>query len=225
ASSRRPSANRFNQSAPMSFGSASETRKPSGVAPLAARSERLTRSALRATSAASSWGKKCTPPMMASVLSTTSVPGAGVRKAASSVSASAPGCVAIGLKKSAIRRSSADILSSEAPMGLSGGEFVGPQLARQLVEHGVDHAGLVAADEGGGDVGVFGDDGARRHVLAMHELVGPGPHRCAQDRLDALQGPRLLQGLVDHRIEHTLLAQHAGDDVAEERGLGRQVLR
>jgi hypothetical protein len=34
--------------------------------------------------------------MMASVLRTMSVPGAGVRKAASSVSDSAPGCVAIG---------------------------------------------------------------------------------------------------------------------------------
>ena len=42
--------------------------------------------------------KKCTPPMMASVLSTRSQPGGGLMKAASSASPSAPGWVAIGWK-------------------------------------------------------------------------------------------------------------------------------
>ncbi len=98
ASSRRPCAKPASQSSPISFGSASDSRKPSGLAPLAARSDRLTRSALRATSRAASSAKKCTPPMMASVLSTRSQPGGGLMKAASSDRPSAPGWVAIGSK-------------------------------------------------------------------------------------------------------------------------------
>src|SRR5262249_32156491 len=42
--------------------------------------------------------------------------------------------------------------------------------------------------------------------------------------LDALERPTLRQHVVDQRIEHALLAHHAADHVAEERGLGRQVL-
>jgi len=33
-----------------------------------------------------------------------------------------------------------------------------------LVEHGVDHAGLVPVDESVGDVDIFGDDDARRRL-------------------------------------------------------------
>ena len=39
-----------------------------------------------------------------------------------------------------------------------------------------------------------------------------------------LSGQRLRQRVVDQRVELALLAHHAADDVAEERGLGRQVL-
>ena len=42
-SSCKAPANSRSQSSPISFGSASDNRKPSGIAPLAARSERLTR--------------------------------------------------------------------------------------------------------------------------------------------------------------------------------------
>ena len=99
------------------------------------------------------------------------------------------------------------------------------KLARQLVEHRIDHAGLVALDEGGGDVDIFRHHHARRHVAAMVELVGAGAQHRAQHRLDALERPALRQRLVDQRIELALLAHHAADDVAEERRLGRQILR
>ena len=59
----------------------------------------------------------------------------------------------------------------------------------------------------------------------MDQLVGAGAQRRAQHRLDALERPALRQRLVDQRIELALLAHHAGDDVAEERRLGRQILR
>jgi len=54
--------------------------------------------ALPATFCGASSAKKCTPPMMASVLSTRSQPGSGLMKAASSDRPSAPGSVAIGWK-------------------------------------------------------------------------------------------------------------------------------
>ena len=74
------------------------------------------------------------------------------------------------------------------------------------------------------DVDIFGDDDARRHVAAVIELIGAGAQHRAQDRLDALERPGLRQRVVDQRIELALLAHHAADDVAEERGLRRQIL-
>ncbi len=84
ASPRKPSANPANHSLPASFGSASDNKNPSGLAPLAARSDKFTRSALPATDCAASSAKKCTPPTMASAVSTRSQPGGGLMKAASS---------------------------------------------------------------------------------------------------------------------------------------------
>src|ERR1039457_6294211 len=223
ASPRSPSANPASQSSPISFGSASDSRNPSGRAPLAAKSDKFTRSALLATLCAASSAKKCTPPIMASVLSTRSQPGGGLMKAASSDKPSAPGWVAIGWKKRAIRRSSPEISSCAAITSPS--EFGRAHLARQLIEHGIDHAGLVALDEGRRDVGIFRHHHARRHVAAVVELVGASTQRRAQHRLDALERPAFRQRLVDDRVELALLAHHAGHDVAEERGLGRQILR
>ena len=97
------------------FGNASVSRKPAGFAPLAARSDRLTRSAFCAIASGGSSGKKCTPPTMASAVTTSAWPAGGVRTAASSVKPSAPGCRAIGLKYRAISRSSADLGQSSPP--------------------------------------------------------------------------------------------------------------
>ena len=84
---------------------------------------------------------------------------------------------------------------------------------------------VVALDEGGGDVSIFRNDDARRYIAAVVELIGAGAQRRAQYRLDALERPAFRQRLVDQGIELALLAHHAGDDIAEERRLGRQILR
>src|SRR5262245_65827943 len=63
-------------------------------------------------------------------------------------------------------------------------ELAGTKLPCDLVEHGVDHPGLVPIDEGIGDVDVFGDDDARWHVAAMTKLVGA---RAQQDRKSVVE--------------------------------------
>ena len=80
----RPSAKAASHSSLQSDGSASASRNPSGRAALAARSERLTRNALRAIAPGGSSAKKWTPATRASVVSTRSSPGGGRISAASS---------------------------------------------------------------------------------------------------------------------------------------------
>src|SRR5262249_33300072 len=148
--------------------SAIDKRKPSGRAPLPARSERLIRSAFLATLSGGSSGKKCTPAITPSAVSTNSRPGGTVTTAASSTSPSAPGCVASGRKCRAISRSSAEprevflrttigegYALGAPPSAGRGCKLAGAKPARQRVEHGVDHAGLLAVDERVGDADIF----------------------------------------------------------------------
>ena len=72
-------------------------------------------------------GRKCTPPITPSVVSTRSQPGGGSITAASSPSPKAPGWVAIGRKYFAIRRSSPDPSPSA-----SGIDFGLPKLRRTV---------------------------------------------------------------------------------------------
>ena len=149
-----------------------------------------------------------------------------VRNAASSDRPSAPGWVAMGSKNRAIRRSSVDL--SSRPGIVSPGdavEFARAQASRELIEHGVDHAGLVAADESGGDIRVFGDDHARRHIVAMDQLIGARPQGRAHHRFDALQRPALRQRFIDQGIKLALFADHSGNDVTEKSCFGGQILR
>ncbi len=126
-SARRPAANFFSQRSSMSLVIARDSRKPSGLAPLAARSERLTRKAFLATASAGSSGKKCTPAITASVVSTSSCAGGTATTAASSARPSAPGWVASGPKCRAIRRSSA-----ESWLGLRGAIACSLQCRRSI---------------------------------------------------------------------------------------------
>ena len=73
-SARRPAAKPAIQASSQSPGSISVSKKPLGSAPLAARSERLTRSALAAIAPGGSSAKKWTPATSASVVSTRSRP-------------------------------------------------------------------------------------------------------------------------------------------------------
>ena len=161
---------------------------------------------------------------MASAVTTSSAPFGKPSTAASSVRPSAPGCRASGLKWRAISRSSADTLArARLATAYPAAELAGAKLPRQLIEHRIDHAGLLAIDEGMGDIDIFGDHDAGRHVGLAVELVGAGAQDRAQHGLDALERPAFLQGLVDHRIELALVFDHAADHVAKMRGLRRQI--
>src|SRR5262249_7777802 len=155
--------------------------KPSGSAPFPARSDRLMRSAFFATSSGGSSGKKWTPSMTPSVVTTRSCPGGTATTAASSPRPSAPGCVASGLKCFALGRSSAapdcdrwvdlraaiarkDRLFGPPASAVGGHEFAGAEAARERVEHRIDHAGLLAIDKRVGDADIFRYDDAGRNV-------------------------------------------------------------
>src|SRR6476660_9396000 len=216
ASSPSPRANGVNQ-ASSAARNASVSTKPAGVAPLAARSERFTRSALRASVSGGSSGRKCTPSTMASVVTTMSSPD-GFNAAASSSRLKAPGLVAIGRKYRAISESSPAVDGALATR-----ELVGAKLSRDLVEHGVHHAGLILFDKGVRDVDIFGHDHTARHILAMLQLIRTRAQHRAQDRVDPLQRPPLRQRVIDQRIEFSLVAHHAGHHVTEERCLGGEI--
>ena len=80
-------------------------------------------------------------------------------------------------------------------------EFVGAQSSRELIEHGIDHAGLLAIDESRSDVDIFRHDDVRRHIAPARKLVGAGAQHRAQHGLDALERPAARQCGVDLRIE------------------------
>ena len=88
-------------------------------------------------------------------------------------------------------------------------QLAGAQLARQAVEHAVDHPGLVALEEGVRHLDVLADDDAGRHVRELHQLEGGRAQDGAHDGIDARQAPALGQLPVDHRIDLALAPHHA----------------
>ena len=89
---------------------------------------------------------------------------------------------------SPLSRGRAEESSRSAPANLlqPPSNLVSALLVRKLVEHGVDHAGLVPVDEGGGDVDIFRGDDPRRHVapdapVRRRRRAAPpaAPPRCA----------------------------------------------
>src|SRR5512136_1688620 len=117
-------------------------------------------------------------------------------------------------------------MSSRAAIVSPGGaaKFGGAQAPRKLVEHSIDHACLVTLDKSGGHVSIFGHHHPRRHVTAVNQLIGAGPQRCAQNRLDTLEWPAFRQCIVDQGVKITLLTHDAGNDVTEECRLSRKIL-
>src|SRR5271156_4919605 len=98
----------------------------------------------------------------------------------------------------------------------AGGELGGPRPPRQRVEHGIDHPALFAPVKGAGDVDIFHDRDARRHVRARSELVIGRAQDRAHQGLDAPQRPSLGERVVETAVDRELIALHARDDVAEE---------
>src|SRR5262245_21177172 len=95
-------------------------------------------------------------------------------------------------------------------------ESLRARLVGELVENAVDDFRLVLGEEGMGNVHIFGDDDAGRHVVPRHELEGSRAENGAQDGIDAGQPPALGELPVDQRIDFKLLAHDALDQIAEE---------
>ena len=70
-------------------------------------------------------------------------------------------------------------------------ELIRAELAGDLVEHRVHHAGLLRLDKGVRDIDIFGDHDAAGDVLAVLQFLGTGPQYRAQDGVDPLQRPAL----------------------------------
>src|SRR3954447_13614015 len=113
--------------------------------------------------------------------------------------------------------------STDAHRKLPPRKFAGAELAGDLVEYSVDHAGLLGLDKGVRDIDVFRNHHTAGHILAVLEFVRARAKYRAKDGVDPLQWPALGERLVDERIEFRLVADHAGDDIPEERRFGRQV--
>src|SRR5579872_884357 len=120
---------------------------------------------------------------MASVLSTYCSPRRPAINATSSRSFSPPGS-ASGAKKRAMRANSP---SGFAAMPTS--HFLGPEIARDLVEHTVDHARFFAGIECVRDVDIFVDGDFRWHVAAMRQLISANAQDGAQHRFEPRQRP------------------------------------
>jgi hypothetical protein len=94
----------------------------------------------------------------------------------------------------------------------------------ELVENAVDDLRRFALEEGMCQIDIFGDDDARRHVLAHQHLVGAGAQDGTQDRIDAVEPPAFGEVTIDERVDAALLAHHAFDNVAEELRLSIAIL-
>src|SRR5690606_10664183 len=74
--------------------------------------------------------------------------------------------------------------------GRLGTELLAAQLARDRIEHAIDHAWLVTAgEESAGDVDIFGDDDLGGDVATSRQFIGPAAQNRAQRHVDALQRP------------------------------------
>ena len=82
----------------------------------------------------------------------------------------------------------------------------------------------VGPKEGAGDVDIFLDDDAHRHVLALMQFIGARAQNGAHHGLDPRQRPAALQGRVDLAVDHDLLVEHALQNIAKEADLGGLIL-
>src|SRR6516225_6115670 len=197
-SSARPAVKAAIHASSVPTGSAIDSKKPTGDAPLAARSDRFIRSTLRAMLPGGSLGRKCTPAMTPSAVKTTSQSAGGVSTAASSPRSNAPGAVASGRKYRPIRRSSPEISCAEPSSSegiscpsLSAGELAGAELVRELIEHGIDHPGLFLVDKSAGHVDIFRGYHACRHVAPVGKFIGAGPQHRAKHGFDPFERPAI----------------------------------
>src|SRR5687767_11831865 len=146
-----------------------------GVAPLPARSDRFTATSFQPTLPAGSPGRKCTPSAMLSWVITSPS-----NSAASSASPRAAGSVANRRSRSI---ASASFIASQSPGG------GGPRFLGDGVEQAVDEAALALVVKGVGDVDIFRDHRADRHVVAGDQLVRAGAEDRAHRPVEPFDAP------------------------------------
>src|ERR1700722_4247705 len=211
-SAAKPLAKASIQASPQSGGKHVTSRYPTGTAPLAARSDRLTRSSFCAISPGGSSGRKCTPATMASVLRTYCSPLAPGISAASSSSLRPPGA-ASGAKKRAMRSNSSRrgfAVTALLP------ELARPQPPRQVVEHAVDQSRLLGSEERMGDVEILVDDDLGRHVRAMRQFESAAAQDGAQHGFKPDERPIRRQRGRDRAVELGPVRRRARGDRAEK---------
>src|SRR5215218_8146010 len=97
-------------------------------------------------------------------------------------------------------------------------------VARELVEDGIGHAGFFGTEKSASDIDVFGNHHSRRHVPSMLQLINSGTQHGAKQRFHTLKRPALRKRGVNARIEAALLVQKTGDDIAKKGRFRRQIL-
>ena len=76
-----------------------------------------------------------------------------------------------------------------------------------------------------GDVDIFGDHRADRHVGAGDQLIGAGAKDRAHRPVEPLERPAFGQALGDQRVDLGAPRVGAGDDIVEEVALGVMIMR
>src|SRR3984957_17744494 len=108
---------------------------------------------------------------------------------------------ALTRRKAATRRSMKE-RKAGSPVG---GELSRSCLTRQCIEHSVDHAALLGAEESGGDVDIFGHRHARRHVRAVAQFVKRRAQDGAHKRFGPPQRPAFGERVVEAAVDRQLI--------------------
>src|SRR5688572_23816785 len=82
-----------------------------------------------------------------------------------------------------------------------GAEFRRTAFPCELIQYAVHHLGLLAIEEGVGEIDIFRDGDAAWNILALHELEGPGAQDRAENGIDACETPTLRKMAIDEGIE------------------------
>src|SRR3954469_17525402 len=96
----------------------------------------------------------------------------------------------------------------------------GARVLGDRVEQPVDEPAFAFVVKGVGDVDIFGDDRADRHIGPSHQLIGAGAKDRSHRPVEPLQAPALREPSADERVDLLPARVGAGDDVIEEVPLG-----
>src|SRR5574343_391478 len=210
AQAKKPSAKAAIQ-ASSTAGRAPASMTQRGVAPIAARSDRLTASAFQPRFFGSVSGRKWVPATSMSVVTASCLPAVGCTRAQSS-----PGprtAEGVGRAKYLSIRANSPAIGLLLGL-LAGGDFVRTQDGCHLVEHAIDVLVAVGAAEGLGQFDGFVDDHAVRGFGMVLHLESAEHHHAGFDRRQFAEGA--VDVGRDALGQRGLLADHAAQRADEE---------